>query len=77
MQARERMKHKFGNSFGLSSAGGGRMQGMGSDSNYRPAGDSQGMGLSAEDLSAQMSGAFSYLSAAIESGTKVSYFYRV
>jgi hypothetical protein len=71
LQARERMKQKFGGSSGLSSgSGGGGMQGIGSDSSYRPASQS-GIGLSTQDISAQMSGAFSYLSSALETGTKV------
>lgn len=35
-EARERMRQKFGGSNGLNSGGSGRMQGIGSDPNYRP-----------------------------------------
>jgi hypothetical protein len=44
------------------------MQGIGSDSSYQPG----GVGLSSQDLSSQMSGAFSYLTTAIDSGSKVN-----
>jgi len=64
------MKKKFGSSSGLSSdrGGGGSMQGLGSDSSYRPAGESSIGG----DITAQMSGAFSFLSTALETSSKVS-----
>lgn len=68
-QARERVRLKFGGSSGLSSGSGGRMQGIGSDSSYRPDSGS-GIGISAQDITAQMSGALSFFSSALESGTK-------
>lgn len=64
------MRLKFGSSSGLSSTSSkGGMQGIGSDSSYQPAGEA---GLSSQDITAQVSGAFSYLSTAIGAGTKVS-----
>ena len=65
------MRAKFGSSSGLSSSSGGVMQGIGSDSSYCPSDKNTGFGISTDDISAQVSGAFSYLSSAIESGAKV------